>query len=454
MKKPDKEKLLKESKAFCMLPWMHLYVNTDFSVLSCCVNETQRKAKEVRTDTNVMTQPINEIINNDYFKQLRLDMLNGVQNENCTGCYRLEESSGHSYRNDFNNEYDKYFDKVLETNEDGSIDNFETVYLDFRFSNICNFKCRSCRPEWSSTWAKEARDNDNNPYSDWGGKWVTIDEENTDLGVSEDTKNDFKHYSQTKNDFINKFRNVLNTVKRIYFAGGEPLAAKEQYWILEYLIDNGRTDVIMEYNTNLSMLKNDKLKLSVVDYWKKFRNISVRVSLDAMGKRAEYMRHGTDWKLIEDNFRYIKENLPNVNIGVSSVFQLTNALHLADFYQDWIDKGLIDYDVLHNIFIIPLTGPLQLNSQVLSKNLKIEVEHKWKEFSSKNLTSDHKKTFLNYIEKCIRHMNDEDLYETNREDFINFTVYFDKIRNENFIKTFPELEEYFDSHKFGYEKVF
>ena len=113
MKKPDKEKLLKESKAFCMLPWMHLYVNTDFSVLSCCVNETQRKAKEVRTDTNVMTQPINEIINNDYFKQLRLDMLNGVQNENCTGCYRLEESSVHSYMNDFNNEYDKYFDKVF-----------------------------------------------------------------------------------------------------------------------------------------------------------------------------------------------------------------------------------------------------------------------------------------------------------------------------------------------------
>ena len=283
---------------------------------------------------------------------------------------------------------------------------------------------------------------------------MTIDEENTDLGVSEDTKNDFKHYSQTKNDFINKFRNVLNTVKRIYFAGGEPLAAKEQYWILEYLIDNGRTDVIMEYNTNLSMLKNSNLKLNIIDYWKHFKNINLRVSLDAMGKRAEYLRHGTDWKLIEDNFRYIKENLPNVNIGVSSVFQLTNALHLADFYQDWIDKGLIDYDVLHNIFIIPLTGPLQLNSQVLSKNLKIEVEHKWKEFSSKNLTSDHKKTFLNYIEKCIRHMNDEDLYETNREDFINFTVYFDKIRNENFIKTFPELEEYFDSHKFGYEKVF
>ncbi|SVB02493.1 uncharacterized protein METZ01_LOCUS155347, partial [marine metagenome] len=250
MKIPGKEKLLKESKAFCMLPWMHLFVNTDSSVWSCCVNKAMTNESlhlhESHTETNIMTQSIQQVINTDYFKQLRLDMLNGVQNENCAGCYALEESSGHSYRNDFNNEYDKYFDKVLETNEDGSIDNFETVYLDFRFSNLCNFKCRSCRPEWSSTWAKEARDNLDHPYNDWGGAYK---------------KDNFKRYNQTKDDFIFKFAKVFNTVKRIYFAGGEPLAAKEQYWMLEYLIDNGRTDVVIEYNTNLSMLKNNNLKL-------------------------------------------------------------------------------------------------------------------------------------------------------------------------------------------------
>ena len=88
MKIPDKEKLLKESKSFCMLPWMHLFVNTDLSVWSCCVNEKMNDAlrhlDKSHIDTNVMTQPIQEIINTDYFKQLRLDMLNGVQNENCT----------------------------------------------------------------------------------------------------------------------------------------------------------------------------------------------------------------------------------------------------------------------------------------------------------------------------------------------------------------------------------
>ncbi len=454
MKIPDKEKLLKESKSFCMLPWMHLFVNTDLSVWSCCVNDKMNDAlrhlDESHIDTNVMTQPIQEIINTDYFKQLRLDMLNGVQNENCKGCYALEKSSGHSYRNDFNVQFEKYFNKVLETNDDGSIDNFETMYLDFRFSNLCNFKCRSCRPEWSSTWAKEAKDNLNHPYRDWGTKLETLDPEHEDWGKTQDQKDNFKHYSQTKEDFIAKFTKVFNTVKRIYFAGGEPLAAKEQYWMLEYLIDNGRTDVIIEYNTNLSMLKNNNLKLNIIDYWKHFKNINLRVSLDAMGKRAEYLRHGTDWKVVEDNFRYVKENLPNAHVGISSVFQLANALHLPDFYQNWIDKGLIDHQGLSNTFVIPLTGPEQLSSRILAKNLKIEVEHKWNKFNDMNLTTDHTNTFLRYIEDCIGYMNGEDLYESNKEDFINWTSYFDKIRSENFIETFPELSEYFDSHKFNY----
>jgi len=454
MKIPDKEKLLKESKSFCMLPWMHLFVNTDLSVWSCCVNEKMNDAlrhlDKSHIDTNVMTQPIQEIINTDYFKQLRLDMLNGVQNENCNGCYALEKSSGHSYRNDFNEQFEKYFNKVLETNDDGSIDNFETMYLDFRFSNLCNFKCRSCRPEWSSTWAKEAKDNLNHPYRDWGTKLETLDPEHEDWGKTQDQKDNFKHYSQTKEDFIAKFTKVFNTVKRIYFAGGEPLAAKEQYWMLEYLIDNGRTDVIIEYNTNLSMLKNNNLKLNIIDYWKHFKNINLRVSLDAMGKRAEYLRHGTDWKVVEDNFRYVKENLPNAQVGISSVFQLANALHLPDFYQNWIDKGLIDHQGLSNTFVIPLTGPEQLSSRILAKNLKIEVERKWNKFNDINLTTDHTHTFLRYIKDCIGYMNGEDLYESNKEDFINWTSYFDKIRSENFIKTFPELSEYFDSHKFNY----
>jgi len=309
----------------------------------------------------------------------------------------------------------------LETNNDGSIDNFETIYLDFRFSNLCNFKCRSCRPEWSSTWAKEAKDNEDHPYHEWDGH--------------------IPRHNLTEEQFIDRFEGTLKTVERLYFAGGEPLAAKEHYWILNYLIENNNTDLILEYNTNLSMLKNNKLKLSVVDYWKKFSNISIRVSLDASGKRAEYLRSGTDWKLIEENFRYVKENLPDVNMGISSVFQLTNALHLPDFYQGFLDRGVLDIKDLNNVFVIPLTGPEQLSSRILPKELKLKVEENWNNFL--NGLPEHIK-LKGYVDNCIGYMNEEDLYDSNKKDFIDFTMSLDKIRNESFGDVFPELKDYYE----------
>ena len=148
MKKPDKDKLYNDG-VFCILPWMSAYINTDSTTWSCCVNKAMTDHSYLKTlpstwknDISIMDNSVEDLMNNNYFKQLRLDMLNGVKNKNCSYCYNLEERTGHSYRQDFNQNYDEHFDKVFETNEDGSLDNFEMIYLDFRFSNLCNFKCR------------------------------------------------------------------------------------------------------------------------------------------------------------------------------------------------------------------------------------------------------------------------------------------------------------------------
>ena len=147
--------------------------------------------------------------------------------------------------------------------------------------------------------------------------------------------------------------------------------------------------------------------------------------------------------MIEDNFRYVKENLPNVNLGISSVFQLTNALHIPDFYQDWIDKGLLDEEGLHNTFLISLTGPEQLSSHILPKNVKFLVREKWNRFIDKNLKEEHV-NFKRYINDCLDYMDSEDLYKSKKRQFEKFTWYMDKIRKEDFSKIFPELKDYYE----------
>ena len=195
------------------------------------------------------------------------------------------------------------------------------------------------------------------------------------------------------------------------------------------------------------MLKNPKLKLSVVDYWERFENISLRVSIDGMGEKAEYIRKGTDWQVIEDNFKYVRQRLPNVNIGVSSVFQLFNAIHLADFYQDWIDKKIITEKAIENIFVIPLTGPIHLSSQVLPNEVKDLVVKRWDEFKEKNkslLAKSEHNSFMSSITRSIQHMKSEELYETHKREFEKFTWYLDKIRRESFSEIFPELKKYYE----------
>ena len=52
-----------------------------------------------------------------------------------------------------------YVDYIVDvSNDDGSLKEFEMKYMDIRFSNLCNMKCRSCGPACSSQWAQEFMD--------------------------------------------------------------------------------------------------------------------------------------------------------------------------------------------------------------------------------------------------------------------------------------------------------
>ena len=73
----------------------------------------------------------------------------------------------------------------------------------------------------------------------------------------------------------------IDYVEQIYFAGGEPLIMDEHYRILEELERRGMFDVRLVYNTNFTQVRlKDRY---VFDFWKKFKNVSVGASLDAMG---------------------------------------------------------------------------------------------------------------------------------------------------------------------------
>jgi radical SAM protein with 4Fe4S-binding SPASM domain len=388
-----------QSKTFCILPWLHFYGNPDGSVIPCCIADHHLHLGNLRQNT------ISEIWNNDRFKDLRKKMMEGKRCDECKACYHAEDSGNASSRQYYNEKFKKYSYLLDHTTEDGNLNLLKLVYFDMRWSNICNFKCRGCSGTYSSSWALEDVKHGRNRqvYINAGG-------DNND---------------NLYNQLIPHFKDM----EEIYFAGGEPLLTDKHFEMLNYLIDNGLTETELRYNTNLSVLIYKGR--SILEYWKHFKNVNVYVSLDSWGPRAEYIREGTDWNLLMSNLKSIKENLPHVNVQIHSVISCFNVFTFCDFLDYLIDQQLFNVSEF-----FPTTYNL-INPYYYSFNI---IDDEFKEKIYKKLQS---KKYNNHIDSQIEsivHGLENSSYDSDlHKKFIEVTRYYDKIRNRDFIQTFPEL---------------
>lgn len=399
----DKEYLLKESKTFCLFPWVHLYASPRGDVYPCCTTNP------VDTLGNVKNNSLKEIFNNDKTKQLRLNMLNDVPSEVCKSCYKMEESSPLSYRNYSRTKLNHYFDEtVMKTKSDGTVDDFKMRMIDIRFSNICNFKCRTCGSECSSQVASEERKLNRHDY-------IVL------------------HADDGKGTLLDEVLEHIPHAEMVYFAGGEPLITDEHYVLLEELIKQGRTDVKLRYNTNTSTIKYKGKDL--LDLWSHFKHIEVACSIDHYGERAEMLRHGTDWGVVETNLLKFR-NLQQVKFSVSTVLSVFNYLTIHDFYNYLIQKLIIfKEDGSHYLCIT--SDPPYYAATALPKLLKTTMQPNiekffdmWPEFE----------LICRQIKYAINFANSADTWDENKYEFVKYSWLRDRMRNEDLIKVFPELE--------------
>lgn len=379
-----------------------MYVNPDGSVLPCCVAHHHDHMGNVRKNS------IQEIWNNDKYKSMRQKMLKGEKCSECSACYSMEEKGVKSVRQDTNDTYRDYIKFSELTYDDGTLDEMNLKHFDVRWSNICNFKCRSCSSTYSSTWAQEDNAQGQN-------KPVYI------LAGGDDNDNLYK-----------QFEPYLNGIKTFYFAGGEPLLTDKHYQILEYLISIGNTNVNIQYNTNLSVLKYKNK--SVLDLWKHFDDVSVRASLDSWSSRGEYIREGTDWNKVEENIKLIGIETPHVRLNTSTVVSIFNLYTITDFIDYLISSDLFDKDF--DPYFYNIINPDFFSASVLNDEMKNRIVDK---------INKHKRNFNNRIqqqlEKIIQYVTSSNYDQELLMKLKTHTEKFDIIRNRSFANTFPELQD-------------
>jgi radical SAM protein with 4Fe4S-binding SPASM domain len=396
----------------CAVPWMHLNFEPNGKVVPCCLTSHHNY---FAGDLN--KESIEEIWNSKNMKELRKQFLAGEEPKICATCFDREKVTGESGRYYQNKEFPNVIKIIPQITEpDGTVPDMKLMYWDFRFSNLCNYKCRSCGPRYSSSWVPD--------YKKLG--WPLTDSDKvTSIGNVED---------QTNYDFL---KDQVKHVQKVYFAGGEPLLMPEHWQTLDLLVENKRFDVKISYNTNCSTLTYGGK--NALDYWRQWDDWKIEVwpSIDEIGERAELIRSGTVWSKVEENLKLLT-TLDNITIRPGMTIGAWNVRRLPAIIKHLVDIGVVSAKHKYqNFFINLLQHPTHYHVHILPDQYRQETIAELQAF-----IAEHNKKYNTTIDHAFTHI----IHELNQpydraaaEKFMWNTEQVDRIREEDIFAVIPEM---------------
>lgn len=314
------------NRAFCPVPWTGLMYNFDGTVKNCI-----RSAGSIG---NIKSNDIEQILKQDV--DIKLDMQNAHKFARCQPCYDLEKEK---------NNLNIISDRVFYLKELRDVDhtlydttNFELHTVDVRWTNLCNFACVYCGPEFSSKWASE--------------RAVTI------MTPIDNQLEKFKQYIFER----------APQLKHVYLAGGEPLLMKENLEFLQ-LLKKTNPNVNLRINTNLS-----KVDTGIFDLVCEFKNVHWIVSVETIEQEYEYIRHGGSWSDFITNLHVINRlghkisfNMLYFLLNYRSIFVCIDYLKQLGFHNNSFIVGNLLQPEYLNIRHLPDSELEKVKKQLMDK---------------------------------------------------------------------------------------
>ena len=377
---------------FCPLPFTHLNIKHEGKVSACW--RYPDKLGDYRKET------LTEIWNSSEIKELRRSMLEDDELPiGCRSCIDAEKSNSVSTRQQALKEYDvkvKQIEMPLE----------ELKSIEVRFDNICNLMCRHCSPDYSSMWEHGVK------------KDKALFDKMQEFGTFRKEQN---HINLTQNviDEVVDFAPHLN---EILIAGGEPLIHDLHYDFIERISEHGE-NITLSYNSNLTKLtyKNK----NILDLWKKFNRILLRVSLDGDRDIYDYVRTSKHLPQIEDNIKKVQE-LDNVHLSITCTTSLLNITRFTNIINYVEEMGC-------NFHTSLVQYPRCLNIKLLPKHLKEKVTEDFYNIKTNN------PNIHRYGQNVIDYMNSED-WSDEFHTFLDYSKSLDRYHKTDLFEVYPEFK--------------
>ena len=281
----------------CLAPWVHTYLSPQTERRMCCASREPAQNFEQYIDTKSGTGryipiTLEQHWNSEHMKSVRRRMMNGETLPECEVCNdRLLNTS--VYRTYFDHLFQHKLSEVYVSTDETGYTTMAPVSWDYRFSNLCNFKCRTCGDMLSSSWESEQKQNNMVNWADPKNNWMRD-------GIRAQIK-DFQD-SQIEAEFAAAVEQ--HRVEEIYWVGGEPLMYEQHWRYMKRIVELGDGPrVYARYNTNLSRVRYGGVDL-FDDILAHIRDWQICASLDGTEQIGEYIRTGLDYAQFCRNFEH------------------------------------------------------------------------------------------------------------------------------------------------------
>jgi hypothetical protein len=296
----------------------------------CCASREPAQNFEQYIDTKAGTGTyipitLEEHWNGDHMKSVRRRMMAGETLPECEVCNDKLLNTD-VYRSYFNSMFGDKYSSIWDTTDAEGSTTMRPVSWDYRFSNLCNFKCRMCGDMLSSAWETEQRQHDMINWEDPKNNWMRPE-----------VKREIERFQSSviEQEFATAVEE--HRIEEVYWVGGEPLIYEQHWRYMQRIVELGDgPNVYARYNTNLSRINYRGINLCS-DILARLRDWQICASLDGTGAIGEYIRTGLDYASWLANFQEVvrvsthrRQARIDFTLTLPGMFELLNINRLAD----------------------------------------------------------------------------------------------------------------------------
>lgn len=371
------------NKPACYAPWVTTYELSNGDIVPCCEWDFSKPVISTRKHVS-----LDDRFNHPNMVKLKNHFLTSdVLPIPCNNCQKEEKAGLISQRQEIAEVIKK--SPTYKFNPD----EYKLLWLDYRESNLCNFSCKMCGTELSSTHAKIA------------GVY----------GKTGILKNPHK---------LQMYLDKLDDVELIQFLGGEPTLTDSLYIILKEIRNRN-----LQHNMKVGIVTNGSLlhrhEDNLLELFDGFRDVDISISIDVTGDQHNYWRHNNTWKTVEENINKIyewKQLHSNVRCNTRTALSWPTAYASRAVFDMFKD---IDVNQKWNL----VTRPLGLSIVQLSTEELDKLAEYWKDYP------DVQYVFANTIsDQSIRELVDRKILIKQH----------DKWHGNSFVDAFPEFKDFYN----------